>query len=38
MEDGENVGLSMVKDIITTVTHHQAEFGLLITLTEPFNS
>ncbi len=35
VKGGENVGLSMVKDLITTVTHNQAEIGLFITLAEP---
>ncbi len=35
VKGGENVGLTMVKDLITTVTHNQAEIGLFITLAEP---
>jgi restriction endonuclease Mrr len=35
VKGGENVGLSMVKDLITTVTHNQAEIGLFITPAEP---
>ena len=35
VKGGENVGLTMVKDLITTVTHNQAEIGLVITLSAP---
>ena len=35
MKGGENVGITMVKDLITTVAHNQAEIGLFITLNEP---
>lgn len=38
VKGGDNVGLSMVKDLITTVTHNQAEIGLFITLAEPTQS
>lgn len=35
VKGGSNVGLAMVKDLITTVTHNNAEIGLFITLTPP---
>jgi len=35
VKGGSNVGLSMVKDLITTVTHNGAEIGLFVTLTPP---
>jgi DNA modification methylase len=35
VKGGGNVGLSMVKDLITTVTHNGAEIGLFVTLAPP---
>ena len=35
VKGGDNVGLTMVKDLITTVTHNNAEIGLFLTLAEP---
>jgi len=35
VKGGENVGLTMMKDLITTVTHNKAEIGCFITLTSP---
>jgi DNA modification methylase len=35
VKGGENVGLTMMKDLITTVTHNKAEIGCFITLTPP---
>ena len=35
VKGGGNVGLTMVKDLITTVTHNNAEIGLFLTLAEP---
>jgi hypothetical protein len=35
VKGGENVGVAMVKDLIATVAHQQAEIGLFVTLTEP---
>ena len=35
VKGGDSVGLTMVKDLITTVSHNGAEIGLFITLTPP---
>ena len=35
VKGGESVGLTMVKDLITTVAHNQADIGLFITQAEP---
>jgi len=35
VKGGANVGVSMVKDLITTVQNEKAEIGLFVTLTEP---
>ncbi len=35
VKGGESVGLTMVKDLITTVAHSKAEIGLFVTLAEP---
>ena len=35
VKGGENVGLTMLKDLITTVAHNKAAIGLFVTLTAP---
>lgn len=35
VKGGENVGVTMVKDLIATVAHQKAEIGIFVTLTEP---
>ena len=35
VKGGENVGLTMLKDLITTVAHNKAAIGLFVTLTPP---
>ena len=35
VKGGENVGVTMVKDLIATVAHQKAEIGLFITLSSP---
>lgn len=35
VKGGANVGLTMLKDLITTVTHNKAVAGLFVTLTRP---
>jgi adenine specific DNA methylase Mod len=35
VKGGENVGITMVKDLIATVAHQKAEIGLFITLAAP---
>lgn len=35
VKGGANVGVAMVKDLITTITHEKAKIGLFITLTPP---
>lgn len=35
VKGGDNVGLTMLKDLITTVAHNKAEIGCFVTLTPP---